>query len=160
MSRIRLTMGLFAILVLLTACGASGSVSGGRADLSPSVPITAGTPVPSSVAGPLLAAGQQSGDLRVWLSSKPVQPVQGMADLDALLAGSDGHPLTGARVTFDSDMTNMSHGLYLVPAEATTDGHYVGRVHFSMPGPWRIITIIERPGLPTVRLRFEFRVNG
>ena len=57
-------------------------------------------------------------------------------------------------------MTNMSHGLYLVATEPAGIGHYAGDVHFSMPGPWRVITIIERPGLQTVRLRFEFRVNS
>ena len=30
--------------------------------------------------------------------------------MDAYLVGTDGQPVTDAKVTFDTDMTNMSHG--------------------------------------------------
>ena len=79
--------------------------------------------------------------------------------MDAYLLGAEGQPVTDAKVTFDTDMTNMSHGPYLVTAEPAGDGHYVGQVHFSMPGPWRVIAIVERPGRETAKLRFEFTVN-
>jgi len=29
-----------------------------------------------------------------------------------------------------------------------------------MPGPWRVIAVIERPSRETVKLRFEFKVNA
>ena len=136
----------------------SGSVRLASA-LSPSSPITASAPAQAAPAGPLSAAGQQSGDLLVWLSSTPAQPVAGDAQLDTFITdrrrGADQWP----KVTYDADMTNMSHGPYLVATEPAGSGHYAGDVHFSMPGPWRVITIIERPGLQTVRLRFEFRVK-
>jgi hypothetical protein len=185
MNRFRFVKSLLAALTLaalVTACSASGSRPAGPAALSPSTPITAGTSVPEAPAGPsglspstpitagtgvpgapagpFLADGRQSGDLMVWLSSTPAQPVTGNAQLDTFLATSDGQPVTGAKVTYDTDMTNMSHGSYLVPAEPAEAGHYVGRVHFSMAGPWRVITIIERPGMPPVRLRFAFRVQS
>jgi hypothetical protein len=111
-------------------------------------------------ARPLLADSQQADDLVVSLSSTPAQPVVGETQVDVLLVDSNGQPVTGAKVTYDIDMTNMSHGSYLVPADPGEDGHYVGRVHFMMQGPWRIITIIERPGKPTVRPYFAFRVRG
>ncbi len=109
---------------------------------------------------PPLSAGQQSGDLLVWLSSTPAQPVAGDAQLDTFVTDRAGEPISGLQITYHADMTNMSHGLYLVATEPAGIGHYAGDVHFSMPGPWRVITIIERPGLQTVRLRFEFRVNS
>jgi hypothetical protein len=153
MKRSRLALGLWVTLVLLAACqppGASGSHA-----LSPSTPITAGAP-----AGPLLADGRQCGDMLVWLSSTPAQPVTGNAQLDTFLTDRAGKPLSGAQVTYDIDMTNMSHGTYLVSAEPAAAGHYSGRVHFSMAGPWRVIATIVRPGEPDVRLRFEFRVKA
>ncbi len=160
MKLLRSATSLCVTLVLLTACNATGSVPSGSKALSAAIPIAAGTQVPAAPAGPLLADGQRAGDLLAWLSSTPAEPVAGNAQLDAYLTDSTGKPLSDLRVTYDTDMTNMSHGLYLVPAEPAGDGHYVGRVHFSMPGPWRVITIVERPGLQTVRLRFEFRVKS
>jgi hypothetical protein len=109
-------------------------------------------------AGPTLG-GQRRGDLLGWLSSAPEQPVEGAAEMDAYLVTVDGRPVTGAEVTFDTDMTNMSHGLYLVEGAPAGEGHYTGQVHFSMPGPWRVIAVIERPGYETIKLRFEFRVK-
>jgi len=125
-------------------------------------PATSQTPEPAQAPvpppGPTLG-GQQNGDLQVWLASTPAQPVRGTAEIDEYVVDSSGQPVTDAKVTFDIDMTNMSHGQTLVTAEPTGNGHYVGSVHFSMPGPWRIITIIERPGREAVKLRFEFRVD-
>ncbi len=80
--------------------------------------------------------------------------------MDAYLVASGGQAITDAKVTFDSDMTNMSHGKYLVEAQPAGDGHYRGNVHFSMPGPWRVIAVVERPGQEPVRLRFEFTVDA
>jgi hypothetical protein len=154
MSRTWLLLCCIAVAGGLAACSPDGSAASARTALSASTAIAA----PAGLSP--LTAGQQSGDLKVWLSSRPEQPVQGTADIEASLQGVDGKPLTGARVTFDTDMTNMSHGTYLVQADESGDGQYAGKVHFSMPGPWRIITTIDRPGAATVRLRFEFRVNG
>jgi hypothetical protein len=131
----------------------------GSSGSAPSTPITAGTRVPGAPDGPLLADGQRTGGMLVWLSSDPVQPAEGYAQLETYVTDEAGRPLGDAKVTYDTDMTNMSHGLYLVPAEPAAAGHYVGRVHFSMPGPWRVITLIERTGQPPVRVRFEFRVK-
>jgi len=163
MKRFWLPLTLCVMLALLTACSTAESASSGSKALSPATPITVearplGDPagLPS---GPLLADGQQSGDLLVWLSSTPAQPATGNAQVDTFVVTSSGQPLTDAKVTYDTDMTNMSHGLYLVPTEPAGAGRYTGKVHFSMAGPWRVITIIERPGVPAVRLRFEFRVK-
>ena len=108
--------------------------------------------------GPTLA-DQQSDGIHGWLTSTPAEPTRGEATIDAYLVADDGQPVEGATVTFDIDMTNMSHGQYLVPAEAAGGGHYAGNVHFSMPGPWRIIANIERPGQEVIKLRFDFMVK-
>ncbi len=154
-----LSLLLVAVLALLAACAATPSLQ------TPTV--SALTPAPASVsaqqsalapAGPTLGS-QRSGDLQAWLSSDPVQPKRGEAQMDAFLLGAGGQPVTDAKVTFDIDMTNMSHGLNQVVAEPAGDGHYRGQVHFAMPGPWRVIAIVERPGQETAKMRFEFTVN-
>ena len=109
--------------------------------------------------GPTIA-DQQSDGIHGWLASTPAQPGKGNAMIDAYLVADDGQPIEDAVVTFDIDMTNMSHGKYQVAANATGGGHYAGDVHFSMPGPWRIVAVIERPGQETVDLRFDFTVNA
>lgn len=109
-------------------------------------------------AGPTLA-DQQSDGLHGWLTSTPAEPTKGDATVDVYLVTDDGQSVEGATVTFDIDMTNMSHGQNLVEAEEMGGGHYAGSVHFSMPGPWRIIAKIERPGQDVVTLRFDFMVN-
>ena len=62
-------------------------------------------------------------------------------------------------VTFDIDMTNMSHGKYLAASTATGGGHYAGDVHFSMGGPWRLIAIVDRPDQEPVELEEQVEVT-
>ena len=150
------------MLGLVAACSAttSGSGSGPATAAAGSTSIGALDAVASlAPAGPTLG-GQRAGDLLVWLASKPETPEPGDATIDAYVVQPDGHPIDNATVTFDTDMTNMSHGKYLVPTRPTTTGHYVGQVHFLMPGPWRVIAVVERPGNETIKLRFEFDVSA
>ncbi len=109
--------------------------------------------------GPAIA-DQQSDGIHGWLASTPAQPVKGTAAIDAYLVTDDGQPVEDATVTFDIDMTNMSHGKYQVSAGGTGGGHYLGDVHFSMPGPWRIIASVAREGQDPIELRFDFKVNA
>ena len=154
-----LSLLLVAALALLAACAATPSLQ------TPTGPTpTPPTPAPVSAQSALAPAGptlgsQQSDGLQVWLSSDPAQPKRGEAQMDAFLLGAGGEPVTDAKVTFDIDMTNMSHGLNQVVAEPAGDGHYRGQVRFAMPGPWRVIAIVERPGQETAKMRFEFTVN-
>ncbi len=147
-----------AALGLLTGCGAAVLRQSGVAAASASTLTLDVAQQAQAPAGPTLGS-QRVDDIVAWLSSEPAQPVRGAANLDAYLVGADGQPITDATVTFDIDMTNMSHGAYLVEAVPAGEGHYTGDVHFSMPGPWRVIAIVERPGAETAKLRFEFAVN-
>lgn len=147
-----------AVVLLALVCACSPGASRGN---GASTPPAALTPEQAALApeGPTLG-GQRSGDLLVWLASTPSRPCEGTARMEAILLGIDGQPITDARVTFDVDMTNMSHGLYLVATDPAGDGRYAGDVHYSMPGPWRIIAVIERPTREAVRSRFEFKVGS
>jgi hypothetical protein len=159
MKRFELMLCCLAVLVFSASCSASGPSTGAKA-LSPSSPIAADVALPAAPDGSFLAPGQQTKDLLVWLSSTPEQPLAGNAQLVTTLLTPNGEPIDTAKVTYDTDMTNMSHGLYLVEAVPSGTGRYEGKVHFSMPGPWRVITTIERPGAAPVHLRFDFRVGG
>lgn len=79
--------------------------------------------------------------------------------LEALVSDADGQPVSDATVAFDLDMTNMSHGKYVVPAVPAGNGRYTGMVFFRMGGPWRVIVSTERPGRPTEQVRFDFAVR-
>ena len=147
-----------ALLALLAACVPAGSRQAGTITAPASPAATDAAQQDLAPAGPTLGS-QRSGDVLGWLSSTPAQPLRGTAEMDAYLVGTEGQPVTDAKVTFDTDMTNMSHGPYLVTAEPAGDGHYVGQCALLMPGPWRVIAIVERPGHETAKLRFEFTVK-
>ncbi|MGZ8606977.1 MAG: FixH family protein [Actinomycetota bacterium] len=159
MSAFRIGTGLCVAVAVLTACGSPGSVRSDAAALSGSTPISADADVAWAPSVPLLAQGQRSGDLMVWLASSPNPPAEGDIRLETFVIDREGEPVSDASVSYDIDMTNMSHGRYVVDADPIGDGCYDGRVHLLMPGPWRVIVTIEHPEREAVRLRFEFRVE-
>ena len=101
--------------------------------------------------------GKQSGDLLVWIFSDPNPPSRGDNTLEALVTDSNGQPITDATISFDIDMTNMSHGRNVTTASSLGEGRYSAEIHFLMPGPWRVIVGIERAG-QTTTVRFDFMV--
>lgn len=126
----------------------------GRAGISTSGAASAQAPQRQ----PALGSKQLNG-LTITLLSTPAQPIRGLGTLEAVITNAQAQPVTDAQVSFDIDMTNMSHGKYVVTAAQTAKGRYAGQVRFMMPGPWRAIVAIERPGQPPMRVRFDFPVN-
>jgi hypothetical protein len=159
-------VAICALALVAAACSATGSQPGetpaGSTSSGALALDAASLDAGQAALGPVGATlgGQRAGDVLAWLSSTPDQPQRGDARIDAYLVHLDGQPIDDAAVTFDTDMTNMSHGQYLVAATSAGKGHYVGQVHFLMPGPWRVITVVERPGQAPLRLRFEFTVTA
>lgn len=100
------------------------------------------------------------GNLLVSLAIAPGQPLVGQNGVDAFVTDVAGQPVKDARVTFDIDMTNMSHGPYLVDGQCLGNGHFTNKANFSMAGPWRVHVLIETPGQAALKARFTFRVNG
>jgi len=94
----------------------------------------------------------------VWVFSNPNPPIRGTNTFEALVTDAKGQPVSDAALSFDIDMTNMSHGKNVVTASALGEGRYRGDVHFLMPGPWRVIVGIDRAG-QTSTVRFDFMVN-
>ena len=103
--------------------------------------------------------GKKIGDYTVTMFSTPNPPVRGNNTLEALVVDVNNQPVTEATVSFDIDMTNMSHGKNVVTAKLGGNGRYAGKLFFQMPGPWRVIVTVECAGQPTVSDRFNFSVN-
>ena len=123
-------------------------------------PTQAPQPTPAAAAGRAsLGGARQAADLTITLYSAPNPPTRGTDVLEAVVTDAQGQPVTDAQVAFDLDMTNMSHGKNVVAATPQGDGRYAGRAFFMMPGPWRVITLVARPGQPTVQARFDFQVK-
>jgi nitrogen fixation protein FixH len=106
-----------------------------------------------------LGGARQAADLTITLYSAPNPPTRGTNVLEAAVTDAQGQPVADAQVAFDLDMTNMSHGKNVVAATPQGDGRYAGRAFFMMPGPWRAIALVARPGQPTVQARFDFQVK-
>ena len=162
MVRLRSALAAICILAVAGACTSTGASDAAQV-ASPAGSASAVALDAAEAAlgptGPTLG-GQRAGDVLAWLASTPGQPQPGNATIDAYLVHLDGQPIVDATVTFDTDMTNMSHGQYLVAASPAGKGHYSGQVHFLMAGPWRVIMVVDRPGQAELRLRFEFAVTA
>ncbi len=102
---------------------------------------------------------KKSASYVVTLSSAPAAPVRGLATLEAFVADAAGAAVTDAQLSFDLNMTTMNHGKNIVAAAPQGDGRYAGQVRFMMPGPWRVIVRVARPGQAPEDLRFEFNVK-
>ena len=146
------------IMITLTGCAMMQSNS---AELP--TPLPTFTPALQTTSDPNITqaaalGGKQNGDLFVWIFSNPNPPIRGDNTFEALITDANGQPVTNAKISFDLDMTNMSHGKNVVEAEPIGEGHDAGAIHFLMPGPWRVIVAIERSG-QTSTIRFDFNVN-
>jgi len=109
--------------------------------------------------GNVLGNSRQAGPFTVLLLGTPNPPVRGGNTLEAVITDAKGEAVDGARVSFDLDMTTMSHGKNVVVATARGAGHYVGAVSYAMGGPWRVIVTVEKAGQPPQSVRFELSVS-
>jgi hypothetical protein len=121
--------------------------------------------VPRSASAPGAGSPPPFGEKRssnfiVTLTSNPATPVWGVGTFEAKVTDAKGAAITDAQVSFDLDMTNMHMGKNLVAAASQGEGHYAGRVRFSMPGPWRVIVRIAVPGQASEDLSYEFNVRN
>jgi hypothetical protein len=94
----------------------------------------------------------------VTIAFTPNPPKTGNNTIDALVTDASGQPISDAKVSFDIDMTNMSHGKNVIAAQPAGAGHYTGNLFFMMPGPWRVIVSVAIGG-QTSTVRFDFNVK-
>ena len=152
-----------AFMLALSGCGIVNAFQ----RVTPPTAIPTFTPdlsiTPGAMANPTLVnqpalGGKRSGELLVWIFADRNPPVRGDNTLEVFVTDANGQPINDAKVSFDIDMTNMSHGKNVVTASPLGEGRYTGQVFFLMPGPWRVIVGIDRGG-QTDNVRFEFNVN-
>ena len=151
-----------ALFVILAAALVTSAGCTSGAPLSAALPAqtqSAQSSPPASTGRTSLGGTRQAADLTITLYSASKPPTRGTNVLEATVTDAQGQPVTDAQVAFDLDMTNMSHGKNVVAAAPQGDGRYAGRAFFMMPGPWRVITFVARPGQPTVQARFDFQVR-
>jgi len=149
----RLTAGLgMVLLIALWTTGCSLAASETTA-------LTAASSSPSPAERTLGGGSRQIGAYTVTLFSTPNPPIRGNNALQALVADATGQPIKDATVSFDVDMTTMSHGKNVVTAKLADNGRYTATLSFVMPGPWRVIVAVQRAGAPAVSDRFNFSVN-
>jgi hypothetical protein len=146
------------LLILLTGCGMLQNNPAVLPTPLPTFPPASLTP-PANPSQAAALGGKRSGDLFVWIYSNPNPPIRGENTFDAYVTDPQGKPITDAKLSFDIDMTNMSHGKNVVTAASTGEGHYQGKLAFMMPGPWRVLVGIER-ARQTDLIRFDFTVNN
>ena len=137
--------------VMIAGCAAATTTTSGP------LPIDS-VPTDVKLNGVALGNGLRVGDYAVWLTSAEA-PKRGTAQLDAVVVDKDNKPVTNATVSFDIDMTNMSHGKNVIKTSAAGDGHYASKVRFMMGGPWRVIVVIEQANQGPVNARFDFNVK-
>ncbi|HZY40458.1 MAG TPA: FixH family protein [Anaerolineae bacterium] len=145
---------LWVLLLAIVAAGCAGTSSTTTSAPSPVNAVPAGV----KLTGTPLGEGLRVGDYAVWLTSADA-PRRGAAQLDAVVVDQNDQPVADATVSFDIDMTNMSHGKNVIKTDPLGDGHYAGEVHFMMGGPWRVIVIVERANQAPVSARFNFNVK-
>jgi len=143
---------LLLLSVIVTGCAGTSTTT------TPQPLPASELPANMKLNGIALGDGLRAGEYAVWLTSAAA-PKRGAAQLEALVLDKDNQPVTDAAVSFDIDMTNMSHGKNIVKTTAAGDGHYAGDVHFMMGGPWRVIVTIERANQTPVSARFNFNVK-
>lgn len=144
--------------ILLTACGMTSAPLADQPTAIPTFTPAASATQDLTVTQVPALGGKQSGDLLVWIFSDPNPPVRGDNALEVFVTDANGQPISDGTLSFDIDMTNMSHGKNVVTASSLGEGRYGAEVHFLMPGPWRVIVDIERAG-QTSAVRFDFMVN-
>ena len=126
----KLTLILAAIL--LTACGMMSAPLAEQPTAIPTfTPASSAAQDLTMTQSPALG-GKPSDDLLVWIFSDPNPPSRGDNTLEALVTDSNGQPITDATISFDIDMTNMSHGKNVVTASSLGEGRYSAEIHLSV----------------------------
>lgn len=100
---------------------------------------------------------EQAGPYQITMQVDPNPPLTtqpATLSVQVVVTGSQ-QPVTGARVTLQSDMVAMDMGIYLVDASSQGNGAYLARVQFSMSGLWRIQVIVSVPGTSPASATFE-----
>lgn len=83
-------------------------------------------------------------------SLQPDPPRVGPATLTLSLADSAGHPITGAAVQVEGNMSHAGMQPVFVEASETEAGRYATSLEFTMAGDWYLLVTVTLPEGRTV----------
>jgi hypothetical protein len=110
--------------------------------------------------GPGGAAGSDATEqLQVSLITEPDHPRTGPVTLIVEVRDGQGSPVDGARVSVEVDHVGMAHGGIKGELAAQGSGRYRATGSLSMPGIWRAVVRVDRPGRPTQTRTFDLQVR-
>ena len=116
---------------------------------------------PSKLIGSFVAPDERKIFLAVV---QPLAPGVGRQPLELLAfekkSMMDWPAIDNLTVSIEPEMPTMGHGSPQNENPTSTgDGHYLGRVNFTMAGPWTVIATADRAGEPLGEVVFEFEVR-
>jgi YtkA-like len=88
----------------------------------------------------------------------PEPPTIGAATLILKLADSAARPVSGARITVETDMSHPGMAPVFEEASETGPGQYQAHLKFPMAGDWVVLLHVQLPG--GQRLERQFDVAG
>lgn len=81
-----------------------------------------------------------AGELHIDIRSAPQPPRSGLADIEMIVRGEGGAPVSGLSIRVIPWMGEHGHGSNEVDASEVEAGRYVAEgVLFSMPGNWELV---------------------
>jgi len=108
-------------------------------------------------------AAQQTGNLKIALSTSPKSPIVGKNTLKVKVTDQAGKPVTDAKVAFVNAMPampGMPGGMSLEEeAKHTGNGEYEALAQLVMAGPWKVVVTVSRPGQPPTSATFNLNVR-
>lgn len=88
------------------------------------------------------------------------EAVTGPNHLQLAIVDAAGLTPRDLTVTVDLDMTTMCMSDDILTATPAGDGQFVLAYDFTMPGPWKLIALIDRPGQERATAEFQFDVSA
>ena len=104
---------------------------------------------------------QQAGALAITLQISPNPPhfsASPATQIAIALGDANGQAVSGARVGVSLVMLTMDMGENDTAAQETSQGHYLARVAFLMPGAWQVTIHVTPPGGAPVSSTFSVDV--
>jgi hypothetical protein len=105
------------------------------------------------------AGSDATEQLQISLITEPDPPRTGPVTLIVEVRDGQGGPVDGAQVSVEVDHVGMAHGGIKGQLAAQGSGQYRATGSLSMPGIWRAVVQVDRPGKPTQTRTFDLQVR-
>jgi len=146
-------IAVVAFVVALVAFGGGGSSKKTTVDASGQINVPT-----TGVEGAGCTGGAPDAAYSVVMDPDP-NPPRAEGTTFHLTVRHDGKAVTGAKVCFTADMTEMHHEGINNEATEATGGKYDAMLKFGMRGPYAGSVIVVEPGKAAVAVPVTFQVN-